>query len=335
MSLGHSMKKYRSSIFSFDTLQGVQSNTFVAICIALLLFIGLEGVCRLFVSDLTEGWDYWSQSAASKYITYHDLRGQGTPPVVLTVGDSSADYGFSPVTFDSLLGETSYSYNLATLGNFPLSFDKTINDLILAEGNETSMPAYLMILFTRGGFEYSAVPRQTEQSVLQSALVKKSRGEISVGYVSVISRIWRSRIAILDYIRYGKHPISSERGYYSRIDGSEENVEKPVAQRDLLLDPERIKVLERTLQLCNERNIQPILVHPPVHSYEKHRWTDATVYSEAVRSLSEQYGVPFWDYSEDASYDNYMNDIVHLNPNGARLFSVELARRFQIWLSIR
>ena len=327
------MKKSRLSIFSFDTLQGVQSNTFIAICVVMLLFAGLEVGCRLFVSDLTEGWDYWSQAAASKYITYEHLLGEGTPPAVLTVGDSSADYGFSPVTFDSVLAETSYSYNLATLGNFPLSFDKTINDIILSEDNGTPLPTYLFVLFTRGGFEYSTIPRQTEQSVLQSALVKKNRGEVSVGYIVVMSRIWRSRIAILDFIRYGAHPISSERGYFSRIDGSDVNVVKPVTQRELLLDPERLKVLERTLQLCDERDIQPIVIHPPVHSYEKHRWTDAAVYSEAVRSLSDTYGVPFWDYSEDASYDNFMNDIVHLNPAGARLFSEALAHRFQGWLS--
>jgi hypothetical protein len=91
-------------------------------------------------------------------------------------------------------------------------------------------------------------------------------------------------------------------------------------------------VLEKTFALCRRHGIQPILVHPPIHSLEQYRWTNPDAYVEAAAQLSSQYQVSFWDYSRDSRYDDRMRDLVHLNTEGARAFSIELARRFQGWV---
>ena len=324
------MKRFPLSIFSFDTLRSVRSKTVLALAAALLMGAGVEGLCRTFLQEATTGWDYWTQTAASKYITYARLQAQGTVPGVLTVGDSSADYGFSPVDFNEAVGRPGYAYNLATLGNFPLSFDETVNEMVLdASGPH---PAYLFILFTRGGFERRDQMRPTERSVLTSPVVRQSNGSRTVGHFFALARLWPSRMSLLDQARRGAAPISSERGFQARDDASGAVPERPATQRPFVLDPERLAVLEKTFALCRRHGIQPILVHPPIHSLERYRWVNPDAYVEAAAQLGSQYQVPFWDYSRDSRYDDYMRDLVHLNPEGARAFSIELARRFQGWL---
>lgn len=323
------MKKFRLSIFSFDTVHLGRNRGLYALVGAVLVFAVVEGAVRILLTAPTTGWDYWTETAASKYITYARLREQHKVPAVLTVGDSSADYGFSPVDFSEALGKEGYAFNLATLGNFPLSFDQTINKIVL--GTSGPQPEYLFIIFTRGGFEQRDQLRITERSVIQSPVVKKSKGFVTVGHLFVLGRVWQARVSLLDHIRYDAPPISFERGFQARDDDIYTSIEKPSMRREFLLDPDRLAVLERTFSLCRRMNIQPVLIHPPIHSWEKYRWVNPDAYVQAARQISEQYQVPFWDYSHVTLYDDYMRDLVHLDREGARFFSIELAERFQQW----
>ena len=323
------MKRYHSSIFSFDTLHNVKSPSLLAFAISLLVFVGIEGIGRLVGAELTEGWDYWSQTAASKYITYSNLQETQNTPPILVVGDSGADYGFSPVHFNEAIGEPKFSYNLATLGNFPLSFDKTINEIVLSTETEQSQPDYLFIIFTRGGFNQEAEMRQSERSIVHSPVVRRHQGEVTVGHVVSLSRLWRNRMALLAYVKNGTPLISAERGYQSRRDASNEQIVEPEEKQELILDPDRLSVLERTFRASESLGIKPILIHPPVHSFEKLRWENPEAYIQHVQALCEKYQIPLWDYSRNTDYDDYMKDLVHLNAEGAELFSIELAHRFR------
>ena len=77
----------------------------------------------------------WSPSSAEKFLNYFDRLVENSPPELLVVGDSAAAYGFDPKGFDAEMPEGFDSFNLATLGNFPLSFDASIRQWVLTLQN--------------------------------------------------------------------------------------------------------------------------------------------------------------------------------------------------------
>jgi hypothetical protein len=154
-------------------------------------------------------------------------------------------------------------------------------------------------------------------------------GEVTIGHLLVLSRFWRSRSQLLAQLRGAESAVSSERGFIARNDNSGEPIKKPENRRVFQLDLKRLAVLENTFKICQEKGIQPILVHPPIHAYEQLQWINPEIYRVEAKKLADRFQVPFWDYSHDTQYDPFMRDYVHLNYEGAVLFSKDLAKKFQ------
>lgn len=95
------------------------------------------------------------------------------------------------------------------------------------------------------------------------------------------------------------------------------------------IDPRGVQALREIIQLCKDAGIPLIMVYSPVYSEMQHLERDRPKIFATFKSLSDEFGVPFWDYSDHAicrQRDNFYNS-QHLNANGASLFTTELSRR--------
>lgn len=93
-----------------------------------------------------------------------------------------------------------------------------------------------------------------------------------------------------------------------------------------------MQALEDTLALCRERGWQAVLVTPPYLAaydqiFQDHLEGFHDRFYYYVEQLTEEYGVPYLDYSHDPDfaqrYDLY-KDLDHLNLDGARLLDQRL-----------
>lgn len=311
-----------------DTLQSFRSPTLYTLLGACFIIAGVEVGVRQTLSQALVGWDYWSPSAAAKYTNYFAQKSTGNSPQVLVVGDSSGDHGFSPVTFDSTLELNNFSYNLATLGNFPLAFDSSVNSLIL--GQPGPFPQYIIAIFTRGGFHDREQQFPTELSILTSPVIRHLDGELTAGHLLHICRLYSARQQLLDLMK-GRQLIT-ERALGRKARGgavSKDGQIQVFTSQNYVLSDKRINVLIEFISLAKQRGIMPIIVHAPTHPLESERWTGEISYNESISRIAAQEEIPFWDYSNDSSYAHDMIDLVHLGDRGAHRFSRELAQRFE------
>ncbi len=318
------------SIFSFKTLavRGRPPRACVAIGCALLLLLLMEGIVRVLPHSITAGWDYWSPSSAEKFLNYFDRLVENSPPELLVVGDSAAAYGFDPKVFDAEMPEGFDSFNLATLGNFPLSFDASIRQWVLTLSPQ---PKRVMLIFARGAFnlqDHVRPYRPTEQAILDAPIMRRRQGEVIPADVVHLLRVWPARERWINLLR-GRPTRSIEAGLHARTGSLRpDRLTSKVTPRKLILDPRRFEVLEKTLQDLKSMELDPILVHAPVHSRERKKWSNEGVYTQQARELCQTLGLRFWDYSTE-DYDSMMLDQVHLDCDGHQRFSQTLAERFR------
>ena len=80
--------------------------------------------------------------------------------------------------------------------------------------------------------------------------------------------------------------------------------------------------------------IPAILIHSPVFSEEGGLITNASGKMRIFKNVAERYQIPFWDYSHDETFwdRRFFSDRLHLNSDGAVLFSSNLVTRLELFL---
>ena len=79
---------------------------------------------------------------------------------------------------------------------------------------------------------------------------------------------------------------------------------------------------KRSIEICRERNVVPVLFATPLYQYD--RWVDMQAFVEYMKTYDED--VLIADY-EDFQFpdDSYYGDVHHLNCKGADYFTSHLA----------
>lgn len=138
-------------------------------------------------------------------------------------------------------------------------------------------------------------------------------------------------LGIMIYCQIRHYSGNQQKGYSGmnkEWDGSEfERRELSGDSIVALCDPEIVQLFDSYFKHCKDNDIQVIMVFAPL--YFKSR--DFTKGKERVldiyRSFSEEYNIPFLDYSYNPiCYDTtWFYNTAHLNKKGAELFSLKLA----------
>jgi hypothetical protein len=101
------------------------------------------------------------------------------------------------------------------------------------------------------------------------------------------------------------------------------------------IEPSGIYLIEELIRLCRDKDIQLILVYSPEYAGMQTMTDNRTQIFNIFRQLAKQNDVPFWDYSDwqYATNTDYFTNSQHLNADGARIFSIDLANRLKAQLA--
>lgn len=115
----------------------------------------------------------------------------------------------------------------------------------------------------------------------------------------------------------------TERGGFQPLSGKIDKEPEPKAVRQPVIDPFKLAYIEKIVKLCQRNNVSLLLVGSPKYGQKD---------SEALRPvkrIAEKYGVLFLDYYAEPSFmahKEYFKEPMHLNCEGARVFSEMIAK---------
>ena len=95
------------------------------------------------------------------------------------------------------------------------------------------------------------------------------------------------------------------------------------------IEPEGVRDMEELVKLCKEQGVPLLLVYSPEYYEMQAMERNRDEVFARIREICDRYDVPLWDYSDSPiSRDRaYFYNSQHLNAQGAKIFSQDLARR--------
>ena len=99
---------------------------------------------------------------------------------------------------------------------------------------------------------------------------------------------------------------------------------------------ENVEYLKKIAEYCKENKIELIFVYAPLSRNEVIRYKDFNQVHNYFVALAEEFGVKFWDFNYYKDADKLFSnetfqDLKHLNVKGAKLFSEELAKVYNVY----
>ena len=324
------MSKFRSSIFSFNTLKlkSIPTNWFFSIFIFILIFIAIEIFSRILLFPLGEfSWGYWDAEAINKFEWYRHLASSNKVPEVVAVGDSTGARDFYPKYFSGNTGVS--SYNLAWPANFPLAFNATTLPLL----ENGARPKYVLLFQSPSSFIDKERVIRFENSILSSPIAQRYTNKYLVSDYIYLSRIYRARFLIKKYWIDKAEIISQPKNLgLMALSGKEnkqkqENYENREEINTSNLSFQRLQSFLTIAKTLKIRGINLVVILPPYHNFIPETFEK---YSYWLKSQAKTLNFLIWDYSNcDFLKDNHFWDPGHLNIDGAKIFSTEIGRRFK------
>lgn len=101
------------------------------------------------------------------------------------------------------------------------------------------------------------------------------------------------------------------------------------------IQPRGISVIQDLIRTCQQNGIQLIFVYSPEYSEMQALEKDRPEVFKLFHDLSQQFNVPFWDYSDwkYSSDRDFFQNSQHLNSTGAEVFSEEVANQLKTYLA--
>ena len=95
------------------------------------------------------------------------------------------------------------------------------------------------------------------------------------------------------------------------------------------VEAEGIRDIEELIELCQREGIKILLVYSPEYREIQVLGRNRAEIFNKIREICAIYSVPFWDYSDSHISEDrdYFYNSQHLNADGAKVFSRDLARR--------
>jgi hypothetical protein len=101
------------------------------------------------------------------------------------------------------------------------------------------------------------------------------------------------------------------------------------------IEPGGVKTLEELIQLCQKNGIQLILVYSPEYAGMQKMTNNRKQIFVQFNALANRYHVPLWDFSDwkHSADQAYFYNSQHLNANGAKIFSQDVADRLKDYIA--
>jgi hypothetical protein len=158
-------------------------------------------------------------------------------------------------------------------------------------------------------------------------------GFVSTDYIIPLIRYYGKKkeieTAIRSFSGYLSNPVSRVKGYQGLNRAWNKDFDKAKATLNkyvVNIDDATIKLFEKFLSECKVQDINLIFVYAPEYKEGQKFLENREEVIKIYKKYSEQYQIPFYDYSNDAIcyQKKYFYNSVHMNKTGAELFTTKL-----------
>jgi hypothetical protein len=325
--LGDWVPTFRSSIFSFDTLQLEKARPkgfFRALVLTLALVLVAEIGARLLVNRVPPYGEYWEAQAGLEFEAYRQHIVQGQTPRTVIIGDSTARCAIDPQALQVNLPEAADIYTLARPANYPMACRCTTLPLLSAP---YTPPKLVIASFSPYGFVKTD---RLETQILDSPICRKTENPLS--YHGEFRLLWLMRtlpyLKNLGAVNEQLKLAWEQRGFTPLMESAPQQNEDTsganLSEKTAPIQDERVQVVRDLALLARNRNFKLVLVVPPL----KKRDRVVEEYVERMSHLAQELDFTLLDFSTSPFLlTKHFLDGVHLNKDGAEIFSQELGRK--------
>lgn len=250
---------------------------------------------------------------------------------IVIYGSSRAWVHFNPEMISNQLHMS--AYNLGVDGHY-FSLQYLRHQLLLKSNHPPKLIIHSLDAFTLQKRKdlYNAeqfLPFMLDDQEIKKAIINYE-GFDALAYAVPMVRYYGNLKAITCSFQMWLNPqqnkVEKIRGYQGQeriwnneFDAAKKTMDKYVVQ----LDPATVQLFEKYIQECKSRNIKIIFVYSPEYIEGQAFISNRQVVIALYRRLSDQYEMPFYDFSNDSICMNkkYFYNAMHLNKTGSTLFT--------------
>lgn len=287
-----------------------------------ILIFGVALLGFLIVCDAVTTYAFHKKQTR-KYAVWNDILHTEIDADVLIMGNSRAWRHYSPRILDSILSTS--TYNLGIDGS---CFNRQLVRYDIYRHYQNKKPKYIVqnveyfTLDKTNGYEREQFMPYIMYPYFRQRIIENEPFDLAELFVPMY-RYYMNNF----YEDYHKYDFSVYRGYEGeegKWDGNELSKQKPYYER---IDSVTYNMFIEYIEQTKEENIQLVLVFAPIYTKVTELILNHEEIHQLYRSLSAEYEIPFLDYSEWylSSDTTYFYNAMHLNREGAELFSTQLA----------
>lgn len=292
-----------------------------------VLFIALVAAADFIVGKILKHF-YNRQSSGWEYATRYSA--EETKADILIFGASRAQQQYNPTYFEDTLHFSCYN-----VGRDGTSF--FYHYAMLQAVLKRYTPKVIILDCEYAALKSSALsyerlsillPLYKDHPEMQPIISMRSSFE-KYKFISSIypynSMLFKIAVANLESNKQEKEDI---KGYVPLHNSLKETIKTFDYTEKYELDSIKVNMLRSFIDECSSRNIRLYFVCAPY--YMKTTGTDYSL--DLTQQIAREKNIPFIDYSRDSMYFNaphLFDDTVHLNMDGSKIFSADLASKIK------
>ncbi len=301
----------------------------------------LPVVAFAFVADsiISKGLKQNHTYTADEYSTWNNIYEGKINSEIVIYGASKAWVQINPTMIGDSLNTS--AYNLGIDGhNFWLQYLR--HSELLKYNKKPNLIIYSIDAFTLYKTEdlYNAdqfLPYMLFNEKIKNATMSY-RGYKLIDYQLPLIRYYGKKEAIYHAIKLSALPNSDTvvriKGYKPRDEqwnSDFDKVKDKMSAFEVKLDTPSIILFEKYLNECNTKKIKIIFVYAPEYIEGQKFISNRDEIIKLYRKFSNQYNIPFYDFSNDTMVfqKKYFYNALHLNKTGAEVFTKKLIEKIK------
>lgn len=287
-----------------------------------ILIFGVALLGFLIVCDAVTTYAFHKKQTR-KYAVWNDILHTEIDADVLIMGNSRAWRHYSPRILDSILSTS--TYNLGIDGS---CFNRQLVRYDIYRHYQNKKPKCIVqnveyfTLDKTNGYEREQFMPYIMYPYFRQRIIENEPFDLAELFVPMY-RYYMNNF----YEDYNKFDFPVYKGYGGEDkewDGTELAKQQPYKET---IDSVTYNMFIEYIEQTKEENIQLVLVFAPIYTKVTELILNHEEIHQLYRSLSAEYEIPFLDYSEWylSSDTTYFYNAMHLNREGAELFSTQLA----------
>ena len=273
------------------------------------------------------------------YACWNDIVASRINADVLFLGSSRAETHFNPVVF-----EDAWSVDTYNIGLSGYQFDMTYNRFKVYLEHNKKPGAIILSVDQRGYFQSTTGLYNKHQFLpyLENTTLRNKLTKIGLpAYYSYLpflkyQECKTAPIGIMEFFRIKHIPPQTEQGFYPHRRGWNpilfERLKSTVSEIAVQWDNETVDELEQFLAYCKEEGIFVAMVYTPKFYEAREMEVGYELLELRIAELGQKYSAPIIDYykSPICKDTKYFYNALHLNLEGANLFSEQLANELAL-----